>query len=206
MAKSPDQMSKNDLKDDSQGMFGFLKTVDKKFTVVYDETASDGNFRLSTTRKSQPARRAIKRKTGRTRTSAAGKASFRLNAVRRRAERAGSAFLGRRRKTLAVSRLERKQMKVFGYNQPGNEKAFSAPRLSGENLRQRDDCHSAMERRVRQKDLRRRRCRARTGDDFGQKNCAKRLRPRQLKNKRLIGKDADELFAFFENSLKGIRV
>ena len=49
MKKSPDQIVQERLKDDSQGVLGFLKTVNKKFTVVYDENA---------------VRREIRRKTG----------------------------------------------------------------------------------------------------------------------------------------------
>ena len=33
LAKSPDRIVKERAKDDSQGIFGFLKTIDKKFTV-----------------------------------------------------------------------------------------------------------------------------------------------------------------------------
>ena len=30
--------------DDSQGVFGFLKTVNKKYSIIYDETRSSGKF------------------------------------------------------------------------------------------------------------------------------------------------------------------
>src|SRR5215207_7952101 len=46
MAKSPDQIVAARAKDDSQGIFGFLKTVDKKFTAVWDETKSNAKFPL----------------------------------------------------------------------------------------------------------------------------------------------------------------
>jgi len=35
--KSPDQILRDRAKDDSQGLFGFLKTINKKWTVVHDE-------------------------------------------------------------------------------------------------------------------------------------------------------------------------
>ena len=34
--KSPEQILKERAKDDSQGLLGFLKTVDKKWTVTFD--------------------------------------------------------------------------------------------------------------------------------------------------------------------------
>ena len=42
MKKSPDQIVKERAKDDSQGLFGFLKTIDKQWTVRYDETDDGG--------------------------------------------------------------------------------------------------------------------------------------------------------------------
>ena len=39
MAKSPDAIVDARQKDDSQGMFGFLKTVNKKFSVIHDEAS-----------------------------------------------------------------------------------------------------------------------------------------------------------------------
>jgi ferredoxin len=41
LAKSPDAIVAARAKDDSQGIFGFLKTVDKKFSVIHDERRND---------------------------------------------------------------------------------------------------------------------------------------------------------------------
>ncbi len=46
LKKSPDEIVKERAKDDSQGLFGFLKTVNKEWTVRYDENASNGKFSL----------------------------------------------------------------------------------------------------------------------------------------------------------------
>ena len=43
--KTPDQILRERARDDSQGLFGFLKTEDKKWTVTFDETAPDGKFK-----------------------------------------------------------------------------------------------------------------------------------------------------------------
>ena len=46
MTKAPDKIVAERAKDDSQGVFGFLKTIDKKFTVSWEDKQSKGNFAL----------------------------------------------------------------------------------------------------------------------------------------------------------------
>ena len=45
--KSPGQVLKERAVDDSQGLFGFLKTIDKKWTVTYDENDDRAKYRLN---------------------------------------------------------------------------------------------------------------------------------------------------------------
>jgi ferredoxin len=45
--KSPAQILKERAKDDSQGLLGFLKTVDKKWTVVFDENDDAAKYKLN---------------------------------------------------------------------------------------------------------------------------------------------------------------
>lgn len=45
LKKSPDQILRERAKDDGQGLFGFLKTEDKTWTVTFDETTRDGKFK-----------------------------------------------------------------------------------------------------------------------------------------------------------------
>jgi ferredoxin len=45
--KTPDQVLSARAKDDSQGLFGFLKTVDKKWTVNHDENDDQANYKLN---------------------------------------------------------------------------------------------------------------------------------------------------------------
>ncbi len=44
--KSPEQILKERARDDSQGLFGFLKTIDKEWTVTYDETEERGHYKM----------------------------------------------------------------------------------------------------------------------------------------------------------------
>ncbi|MFN7928576.1 MAG: hypothetical protein U0Y68_11625 [Blastocatellia bacterium] len=43
-AKSPEQVLADRNTDDSQGLFGFLRTVDKRYTVTFNENAEDAHF------------------------------------------------------------------------------------------------------------------------------------------------------------------
>src|SRR4029079_976343 len=45
--KSPEQVLRERAVDDSQGLFGFLKTVDKKWTVTYDENDPAAKYKLN---------------------------------------------------------------------------------------------------------------------------------------------------------------
>lgn len=45
--KSPEQILRVRAKDDSQGLFGFLKTVDKQFTVTHDENDDKAKYKLN---------------------------------------------------------------------------------------------------------------------------------------------------------------
>jgi ferredoxin len=45
--KSPEQVLRNRAVDDSQGLFGFLKTVDKKWTVTHDENDDNASYKLN---------------------------------------------------------------------------------------------------------------------------------------------------------------
>lgn len=45
--KSPDQVLKERAVDDSQGLLGFLKTIDKKWTITYDENDDQAKYRMN---------------------------------------------------------------------------------------------------------------------------------------------------------------
>ena len=45
--KSPEQVLSERAKDDSQGLLGFLRTVNKKWTVTYDENDDSAKYRLN---------------------------------------------------------------------------------------------------------------------------------------------------------------
>lgn len=45
--QSPEQVVRDRAVDDGQGLFGFLKTVDKKWTVTHDESDDDAKYKLN---------------------------------------------------------------------------------------------------------------------------------------------------------------
>ena len=45
--KSPEQVLSERAKNDRQGLLGFLKTIDKKWTVTYDENDSSANYKMN---------------------------------------------------------------------------------------------------------------------------------------------------------------
>ncbi len=45
--QTTEQILRDRAKDDSQGLFGFLKTVDKKWTVTYDETDAKASYKMN---------------------------------------------------------------------------------------------------------------------------------------------------------------
>ena len=122
--KSAKEVLAERAKDDSQGLLGFLKTVDKKFSINYDET--DGKAKFKIIYDEELATAAAKDQ------SQDWKAMDERRwegviPVECRSAACGTCWvgvLGGQEKLSEVSRLERKQTKVFGYNQPEEAKPF----------------------------------------------------------------------------------
>ncbi|MDQ6652657.1 MAG: (2Fe-2S)-binding protein [Acidobacteriota bacterium] len=45
--KSPEQVLRDRAKDDSQGLLGFLRTIDKKWTITHDETDDGAKYKMN---------------------------------------------------------------------------------------------------------------------------------------------------------------
>jgi ferredoxin len=124
LAKSPDQIVAARAKDDSQGILGFLRTIDKKFTVRYDETIPDGQFRIIYDQEIASASAADQSKNWKAMDERCWEGVI---PVECRSASCGTCWVGvieGEDKLSEVERLERKQMKVFGYNQPDDAKPF----------------------------------------------------------------------------------
>ncbi len=124
MTSTPDKIVAERKKDDSQGIFGFLKTIDKKFTVSWQDKSSSGKFPLTNNEELASASARDQTQNWRERDERCWEGVI---PVECRSASCGTCWIGvlaGEEKLSEVQRLERKQMKVFGYNQPDEAKPF----------------------------------------------------------------------------------
>lgn len=124
LAKSPDQIVFERAKDDSQGLFGFLRTVDRQFTVNWQDARSSGRFRIKNDADLATASALDQTQNWRSKDERCWEG---VVPVECRSAACGTCWVGvvgGREKLSDVQSLERKQMKVFGYNQPDEQKPF----------------------------------------------------------------------------------
>ena len=117
LKKSPDEIVKERAKDDSQGLLGFLKTVDKQWTVRYDENASEGKFKLMNDEEIASGAARDQSQNWLANDPRCGEGVI---PVECRSAACGTCWIGileGAEKLSEVAPRERKQMKVFGYNQ-----------------------------------------------------------------------------------------
>jgi Ferredoxin len=122
MAKSPDAIVSERNRDDSQGLLGFLRTVDKKFTVTYIDKIDSGKFQLINDEEIASASARDQAKNWRERDERCWEG---VVPVECRSASCGTCWIGilaGEEKLSEVGRRERRMMKIFGYNQPENEK------------------------------------------------------------------------------------
>lgn len=122
MAKSPAAIVAERAKDDSQGLLGFLKTVDKKFSVVYMDAGMNGRFEIINDEEIASASGRDQSRDWRARDERCWEG---VVPVECRSASCGTCWvgvLGGREKLSEVRPRERRQMKVFGYNQPDEAK------------------------------------------------------------------------------------
>ena len=118
--KSAKQILEERAKDDSQGILGFLKTIDKKWTVVYDENKHETHFTLFDEEELASASARDQSKNWKEMDARCWEGVIPVECRSASCGTCWVGILGGAEKLSEVQRLERKQMKVFGYNQ-GNE-------------------------------------------------------------------------------------
>ena len=124
LKKSPEQILAERAKDDSQGIFGFLKTVDKKFTAHWQDSRNNGSFPIKSDADIATASALDQSQNWKEKDERCWEG---VVPVECRSAACGTCWvgvLGGEEKLSEVQRLERKQMKIFGYNQPDDEKPF----------------------------------------------------------------------------------
>jgi ferredoxin len=117
MKKSPDEIVKERAKDDGQGLFGFLKTVNKEWTVRYDENVGSGKFKLMNDEEIASGAARDQSQNWLEKDARCGEGVI---PVECRSAACGTCWVGiieGAEKLSDVAPRERKQMKIFGYNQ-----------------------------------------------------------------------------------------
>ena len=124
MTKSPEQIIAERAKDDSQGIFGFLKTVDKKYTTHWINSKTSGKYPIKSDADIATASALDKSQDWKAQDERCWEG---VVPVECRSAACGTCWvgvLGGQEKLSEVGRLERKQMKIFGYNQTEDAKPF----------------------------------------------------------------------------------
>ena len=124
MTKSPDQIVAERAKDDSQGLLGFLKTVDKEFSVAFSGFAFDGKFKIVNEEEIASASQKDRSRDWKALDDRCWEGPVPIECTSASCGTCWVGVLGGQEKLSAPSVRERKQMKVFGYNQPETEKPF----------------------------------------------------------------------------------
>lgn len=123
MSKSPDAIVTARNRDDSQGVLGFLKTVNKKFSVTYDESTG-GKFAIISEQEIASASGNDRSQNWQAKDERCWEGPVPVECVSASCGTCWVGVLGGAEKLTAVSARERRAMKVFGYNQPDDEKPF----------------------------------------------------------------------------------
>ena len=124
MKNAPDKIVAERAKDDSQGIFGFLKTINKTFTVAWEDKQSKGKFAITNQAELATGSALDQTQDWKARDERCWEGVI---PVECRSASCGTCWIGilaGEEKLSEVQRLERKQMKVFGYNQPDEAKPF----------------------------------------------------------------------------------
>lgn len=122
MAKSPDAIVSERGKDDSQGLLGFLRTVNKRYTVNWIDHEGSGKFPIISDEEIASASARDQSQNWRSRDERCWEG---VVPVECRSASCGTCWVGvlaGEEKLSEVGRRERHRMKVFGYEQPDGDK------------------------------------------------------------------------------------
>jgi len=124
MKNSPEQIVKERAKDDSQGLFGFLKTVNKEWSVRYDESKNNAKFKLTDDEEIASGAARDQSQNWLAQDARCGEGVIPVECRSAACGTCWIGILGGAEKLSDVAPRERKQMKIFGYNQPEDAKPF----------------------------------------------------------------------------------
>ncbi|HMJ09395.1 MAG TPA: 2Fe-2S iron-sulfur cluster-binding protein [Pyrinomonadaceae bacterium] len=123
MSKSPKAIVAERAKDDSQGLLGFLKTINKKFSVIFDET-SENRFDIINDQEVASASGNDRSQNWQAKDERCWEGPVPVECVSASCGTCWVGVLGGQEKLSDLSRRERRAIKVFGYDQSDEEKPF----------------------------------------------------------------------------------
>ncbi|MCC6328454.1 MAG: (2Fe-2S)-binding protein [Acidobacteria bacterium] len=124
MTGSPDSIVAARAKDDSQGVFGFLKTVDKKFSVDFTASAFAGRFPIINDEQITSASRKSHDSDWQSLDARCWDGPVPIECTSASCGTCWVGILGGQEKLSPPSARERRRMKVFGHDQPDDEHPF----------------------------------------------------------------------------------
>ena len=124
MSKSPNAVTAERAKDDSQGLLGFLKTINKKFSVNYIAAHVSGKFPVMNEQEITSASANDRSQNWQEMDSRCWEGPVPVECTAASCGTCWVGVLGGEGKLDEVKRRERRQLKVFGYNQPDDAKPF----------------------------------------------------------------------------------
>ena len=124
MAKSPDAIIADRAKDDSQGLLGFLKTVDKKFSIAFASKDFSGKFPIMNDQEIASASAIDRSQNWQSMDERCWEGPVPVECTAASCGTCWIGVLGGQEKLTEVERRERRRMKVFGYNQPEDDTPF----------------------------------------------------------------------------------
>ena len=122
--KSAGEIAEERAKDDSQGLFGFLKTIDKKYSVAWNDRFGDGKFSIISDEDIATASAKNRSQDWKAKDERCWEG---VVPVECRSASCGTCWigmLGGKEKLSEVSVREAKQMKIFGYQQPEESQPY----------------------------------------------------------------------------------
>lgn len=124
MAKSPDAIVAERAKDDSQGLLGFLRTVDKKFSVSHAALNYGGKFTIINDEEIVTASQKDDSQNWQSLDSRCWDGPVPIECTSASCGTCWVGVLAGEEKLTPPPPRERRQMKVFGYNQPEGDHPF----------------------------------------------------------------------------------
>jgi len=124
MSKSPNAVIAERAKDDSQGLFGFLKTINKKFSVNYSNGRLTGKFDVMNLQEIAGASAGDRSRNWQNEDERCWEGVVPVECLSASCGTCWIGVLGGAEKLTDVTRHEKRAMKIFGYNQPDGEKPF----------------------------------------------------------------------------------